>query len=264
MLRISVFVEGDVVLEAKRHIKYFIFFAAIFFMTIGALPASADIIYDHFDDGILDSAWKISLDNVSGWAYAETGSELVVTDIIPIDGYNKWAMVTLTQSCDPLSDFIVDFDFSWDSGGSNRAMQSIILSLFDSNGGIIASAGYIDAYTDTGGEKYAVAGSNYTFYSYLPLAGDASVAITRQNGGIVDIFWDDINLLSGTSNASLSSVSLAFSYYPLSGRSIFGTESVDLTADPPPIPTPEPGTMLLIGLGLLGIFVVRKLYSEKP
>jgi hypothetical protein len=248
---------------AKRHIQYFIIVAVIFFMSIGALPACADLIYDDFDDGILDSAWEVSFDNVSSWTYVETGSALVVTDIISeTDG---WATVTLTQNCDPLSDFWIDFDFSWDSEGSNKAMQQIILSLFDSNGEKFASVGYIDAWVYQRGEKYAAIG-NDTFasgYNTLPFAGSVNTDITRQDG-TMNILWDDINLLSGTSSVSLSSVSLAFSYYPLSGRSIFGTESVDLIADPPPIPTPEPGTMLLIGLGLLGIFVVRKLYSEKP
>jgi hypothetical protein len=247
---------------AKRHIQYFIIVAVIFFMSIGALPACADLIYDDFDDGILDPAWEVSFDNVSSWTSAETGSELVVTDIIP-EAYNQWATVTLTQGCDPLSDFWVDFNFSWDSEGSNRAMQKIILSLFDSNGEKFASVGYIDAWVGSRGEQYASIGSSpfVSGYNTLPFAGSVTADIAQQDGNI-NILWDDISLLSGTSSASLSSVSLAFSYYPYSGGSIFGTESVDLIADPPPV-VPEPETMLLIGLGLLGIFIGRKTYSEK-
>lgn len=254
-----VFVEGDKALRAKRHINYFIIVAALFFMNIGALPAFANLIYDDFDDGVLDSAWDISFDNVSSWTYAETGSELVVTDIIP-ETYNQWATVTLTQYCDPLSDFWVDFDFSWDSEGLSIAMQNIKLSLFGSNGEKIVSVGYIDAWVGAGGRKYAEVGGDSIQYSYLPLVGDASIAITRQNGSIVNVLWDDINLLSGTSSVPLSSVSLEFSHFPSIYGSIFGTESVDLIADPPPVPTPEPATMLLIGLGFLGIFIGRKLY----
>ena len=184
--------------------------------------------------------------------------------------YREHITVTLTQDCDPLSDFLVDFDFSWDSEGSYSAMQRIILSLFDSNGEKIASVGYNDAWVRQSGEIFAAIGRD-TFtsgYNTLPFADSAAVDIVQYNGDL-NILWNDINLLTGASDAPFSSVSLAFSYYPYSGGSIFGTESVDLIADPPsdelepPVPTPEPGTMLLIGLGLLGSFIGRKIYSKK-
>ena len=45
--------------------------------------ALADVIlYDHFDDGVLDPAWEVVFnENVCGWTYSEELSNLHVTEI---------------------------------------------------------------------------------------------------------------------------------------------------------------------------------------
>jgi len=245
--------------------KIFIIVVAAFFLSITAIPSFADtLLYDDFDDGDLDTAWNVSYINASGWTYEESGTELTVTDIVPINDF-EWAGVRLTQTIDPLADFIVDFNFSWDSEESLTAMQKISLSLLNEKNYIIASVGYRDDRVGAGGGEVASAGKNYiwTGYDTLPLSGLASANITRHDGNI-DILWDDVNILSGTADSLLCSVAIEFWYYPYSNGSIFstfGTESVDLVSDPPSSPVPEPIAIILLGIGLLGIFASRKIYS---
>lgn len=266
---VSVFIrcKRSLIVKSKICLRIFILLMAVFFLSITALPSFADsLLYDDFDDGVLDSAWNVTYYNATGWNYEESGTELVVTNITPIDDYS-WAGVILTQGIDPLADFIVDFKFSWDSEESLNAMQKISLSLYDSNNKKVASVGYYDAWVYSSGSKFASAGSSTAMsgYNTLPLNGFASTNIVRQDGNI-DIIWDDISMLSGTSDMLLSSVALEFWYYPYSNGStstfsFFGTESVDLISDPPSSPVPEPSTIILLGISFLGIFASRKVYS---
>ena len=38
------------------------------------------VIEDDFDNGVLDPAWEVTLEDATGWEYAESGTELTVTD----------------------------------------------------------------------------------------------------------------------------------------------------------------------------------------
>lgn len=228
---------------------------------ISVLRAQADVVvYDHFDNGVLDPAWSISLQDSTGWTYIESGTSLDVTDINPTviypDSNGTWAKVVLSQDFTPLTDFRVDCDFSWDSENSNKAMQSIYMELYDIYGNLLSQFGYVDAWVAHRGGSYASAGeNNYSSDSdTLPYNGSASVDISRV-GSNITVLWDGIEIVSGEADNPLSRVDVRFLYYAYDGpggHSFFGTESIDLVKIEG-TPVPLPCTLLLFGSGLAGI-----------
>ena len=138
-------------------------------------------VYDHFDDSTLAPAWSVSFVNSTGWSYAESGTNLTVTDIAPtvINGSssNIWAQVILSQTFDPLADFNVDFDFSWTSGGSMNPMQTVGIHLYDSASNQIAAAEYRDSWVLLRGEKRAIAGGNSFASGNNTLPYDETVSV---------------------------------------------------------------------------------------
>jgi len=244
-------------------IKSVIFSAVVLLLFLSLTPAQADILYDHFDYDKnyfeQKSGWQPSGSN---WVYDVSGSYLTVTDIT--SSGNSYSKVTLSQNFTPLSnDFSFDFVFSWDSENSNNAIQTIYLSLY-SDTTLIAKVGYLDAWTGRNGTMYAsVAGNsepNYNTTTYLSSSGDASVSIDRIDDSITIVWGEggsEINLKSGYSNASVNKAVLEFGYYTATGA-FFGTESVDLVADPVPTNVPEPATMLLLGFGLAGLAGLKR------
>ena len=117
------------------------------------------VLEDHFDDGVLDSAWEVSfVGNALGWSAVESGTNLTASDIQPLGVYcdtgcNNWAYVTLTRNVPPLGDFHVEIDFSWDSAGNNSAQQLLMLELLDANGSRIAFLMYRDAWLCCSGSQ---------------------------------------------------------------------------------------------------------------
>ncbi len=213
-------------------------------LTLGLFNAANaygdQVVYDHFDDGVLDSAWDIVLEYADGWTYSESGTLLTVTDISPTfinpdPNGTIWAIVRLTQSCAPLGDFQVEFSFSWDSEGDNRAMQLVWVSLYAVNGDLVARGGYCDGWVGHRGCKYAdICGSTWhSGTDTLPLFGNASVGIDR-NGDLVTVSWDGTPVFSGVCALPVEDVEVSFQYfaydYQYQGQttSFFGSESVDV------------------------------------
>lgn len=122
-------------------------------LTATAMATGALMVDDHFDNGILDPAWTVTLQNVSSWNYIETGSDLLVHDIVPINSNTEWSTVTLSRQFSPVTDFFVDFDFAWDSGGLKTAMQYVNIGLYDETGRKLTSVWYFDAWSDKAGEQ---------------------------------------------------------------------------------------------------------------
>lgn len=226
--------------------------------------AATTTIYDHFNDGVLDPAWAVGFDLSTGWSYNESGTNLTVTDIastvIWSSIYGPAGTVTLSRTFAPLSDFAVDFDFSWMSEGSVLPMQFVGIHLYDSVGNEIAAAQYYDGWIDLRGAKSATAGGHtlYPTYDTLPFDGAASVDISRV-GDNVDVLWDGASLVSGTSSLLLSRVDLTFGYYAHSsfrGTAFFGSESIDLIRiqGDGPYAIPAPAAILLgaLGAGMVG------------
>jgi hypothetical protein len=239
------------------------------------LHATTTVIDDHFDNGILDTAWSVSLQNATGWTYNESGTNLNVSSIVPtvVDtgAGGPWATVTLSQAFTPLTDFNVDFDFSWASSESLRPMQSVGIYLYDSIGNQISVVAYQDSWVGNRGSKYANAAGNPFFPgpNTLPVDGTASVDISRL-GNNLNVLWDGTSLVSGTSSSLLSRVDLVFRYYAYNGPagvSFFDSESIDMVkiqGEPSQEASrvPEPATMLLLGLGLMGLAGVRRKFKK--
>ena len=219
-------------------------FSSMVMVLCVALSANAAVILqDHFDDGVLDPTWSVSLVNASGWTYNESGSELIVTDIMPtlVDPY--WGKVILARSFSSLGDFHLDFDFSWDSHDSLDGYQIVYVTLYDSSHNVIAFAGYQDPWHTSTGQKVLVIGADHEHHGanyqnpsdyYLsalngismPQAGSAQIKITRL-GGYLQFFWDGDLLLSGFADTPVSRMDIQF-WYVIWGNSFFGTETVDL------------------------------------
>ena len=202
---------------------------AIELLMFGAagMADTVTVISDHFDDNMLDPAWSINFHQATGWTYTESGTTLNVTDIAATEP--GWASVSLTQDFAPLSDFNIDFWFSWDSEGSTRAMQNVLVQAYGQTGKIIA-AGYSDGWVSNYGAKYGEIGGTSidTGPDSLPDSGSALVNISR-TGNVIDIRWNDDLLLSGSSDDFISRIELVFSYrvFDEGITSFFGNEAID-------------------------------------
>jgi len=204
---------------------------AIELLMFGAagIASPVTVISDHFDDSTLDPAWSINFYQATGWSYTESGTTLNVTDIASTEP--GWAFVSLKQDFTPLSDFNIDFWFSWDSEGSTRAMQNVLVQVYGQTGKITA-AGYSDGWIPNYGAKYGEIGGTSidTGPDSLPGSGSALVNISR-TGNVIEILWDGVLLLSGASDDFVSRIELVFSYrvFDEGGiSSFFGNEAIDL------------------------------------
>ena len=150
--------------------KESMFLKIICVLLVYCLPVTAHaavVLSDDFDSGALDPDWSVSFQDavVDGWTYAESGTELTVTDITPTvinpGGGGTWAVVTISRDIVPVNDFSVDFRFSWDSkdpstgSRSTWATQNLYMTLYDDTGAAIVLAGIHDAWGAWTGEKYA-------------------------------------------------------------------------------------------------------------
>lgn len=206
---------------------------------LSALAKGDVVLLDDFDGVTLNPQWSKSYQNVVdpywNYSFSTISSNLTVSEILPDNnnsgGGGTWSKIILSRNdFDPLGNFTVTCNFSWDEEGQDNAMQNLWFQLYDDSNNLIAQAGYYDPWCLHEGSKYAVIGLESTEYDYPPLAGDASVIISRE-GSDVNVYWDDQLVLTGTNDSPFSRIDIAFYYYPNvnpSCQSIFGTESVDL------------------------------------
>lgn len=209
------------------------------------------IIYDDFDDGVLDSAWNVSFENATGWSYVESGTTLSVTDI-SIDSLDeRMSSVYLGQDVSLPSDFFVEFSLSWDSSGLDSAMQNVIVSVMN-NGQGVAYGGYHDCWVQFEGERFGGIGDDQFLSGMgsMPYSGQGVVKIERVSGEL-SIFWNSELLISRPNTTLIDEVRIDFNKYTWP-TATFETVSVDYISV-----VPEPGTMLLFGLGAL-IFRIRR------
>jgi len=230
------------------------------------LPAHASIILaDDFNDGTLDPAWSITFEGATGWTYTESGTNLTVTDIQDPTDDVDYGKVILSQSFTPLTDFQVDFDFSW-TEADLTAIQDIRISLYDADGYLFANGGFHDPWSKYQGGKLAWISGGDSFWDGFfgntgsdRLNGTVSLDISRI-GSDVNILWNGSNLVSRTYTASLSRVDVEFWTYYFTAKqgwptSSFGSESVNLVRveGQAATPIPEPSTYLLFVISICGI-----------
>jgi len=214
----------------------------IFIVCIFASGVSAGVIFsDDFDDGVLDSAWNVSFNNVISWTYTEAGTTLTVTEITmdpSVTGIVPGA-VTLSRNVGSLSDFTVDCGISWDAEGLDSRIE--VLSIYLMSGGQqVAYIAYDDSWVQTTAEKEARIIDDPDYYhsgqGSLPYAGSAVLTITRSQG-LMKFYWDGELVHSLYNDTLIDEVAIQFrrsSYY----ASTFGTLSVDyIEVSEPTVPS---------------------------
>ncbi len=236
--------------------------ASIVWVCLFAPVATGSILHEDFDDGVLDPAWTVTFNpDVDSWSYGESGTDLTVTAIDP----QTWGTeprdhprpaVTLARSVDPVGDFQVYFDLSWDSQDDVQAMQWAEVRLLDGQGGIVASCGYLDAWVLYPGKQYSKIGGSSLATGYpQPGASSAAVELIR-TGEDVEILWNGSSIFSGTAHAAVEQVELKFTSFAYSGdlgTAFFGTIAVDRVSM-----IPEPAALSLLALGSLAIIRRRR------
>lgn len=187
------------------------------------------------------TGWDIRLRNATGWEHTVSDDKLIVTDIYPstqnIGNENTSAIVGISHHFDPLADFDIEFDISWDSEDSETGLQStnavqgLIIRVYGDNDKQIALAGYEDLWLDAQGRKAAAVGSEKIDQSKdaLDFSGSAKINISRA-GNEVHVIWDGEMLISGIDDNLLFGVDIQFYLYPQNipdQKSFFGTATID-------------------------------------
>lgn len=225
-------------------------------MSLIVSAANAAVLYDDFDDGVLDSAWVFTNANVADYTYVESGSQFALTGMNDAaDG--KWTNLYVGQDITPTNDFHLDFVQTWnqDSVADNPWAKLWLYSggalvgyfgIEDYNGGTYGNS---NVYTGAGG---LIVGDELTSSSgtldwdvdrvgdqmSISLNGNAITTVTEARA------IDEVFMVFQAKYMYLGSVGFDWS----NGSPTMGVDLINMT--------PEPATMMLLGIG--GLLIRRK------
>lgn len=196
-----------------------------------ALNAAAEVVvYDHFDDGVLDPAWEVVFNEFAcGWTHAEEASELNVSEICHDGSALDWAIVSLIRTCAVPSDFSVAWKFDWNTPyGLPDTMQALYLVLYDETGAAITYVGFNDSWVLYQGQKVAWIRGTDGYQSgagSLPWSDAATVVVYRV-GDVITCKWDGEVIFEAPEATPVASIGLRFYYTYYGGTSTSIDESV--------------------------------------
>ncbi len=216
-------------------------FAGFACLTLSSTDASAQnqpIFSDHFDDGVLDPAWNVTLKSSDGfantvdWDYDEsatTASWLTVREIITTtSNTSDWPWVELLQDVPPLGDFNIKFRISWESVPFiEPIVQRLEVDVWDGNQTpIIRATGYNDSWGNDTGTAVSVVPGCCLAPSSLPAAGSGDFEIDRT--GSTFTFSLDGNVLHVGPVSTLNAEKISLNIRSFEGGGAeFGTLAVD-------------------------------------
>jgi len=246
-------------------------FLAVLLIGFWVMPVKADIaVDDDFSSSIIDAAWNISFFNMKkgekDWNYLLDRSNLVVKKINDRSDDIQWSAVILSQTFNPLTDFNVDIDFSWDIMQGKRkkrnAVQRFYVNLYDTGNSLISSVGYKDTSINRTGDKVVLLKDGSFTAKAHGSNGKESINLQR-NGDALDVYWNDVNVLSGTSSGDLGRIDVLFTYSKKRRQGVssyFGTESIDsIRVSAPVVPEPVSSVLFVVG----GAFLAGRLYYKR-
>ena len=221
------------------------------------LTALAEVIvYDHFDDGVLDPAWEVIFNEFAcGWTYVEGQSNLHVTEICHDGELGDWAIVSIRRPCLAPTDFYVSWRFAWDSHDQLYSRQVAYLFLYDEAGDWIAYTGYNDAWISWRGQQVANIRDSEPYFSghnTLPHAATAMITVNRV-ADMITCKWDNEVLLEAPHSAPLGSIGIRFYYMWAAAEETVIDESVDFIRVTDSVVTAAPDAMSYSGPVLAGI-----------
>jgi len=246
-------------------------FLAVLLIGFWVMPVSADIaVDDDFNASSIDAAWNISFFNMKkgekDWNYLLDRSNLVVKKINDRSDDIQWSAVILSQTFNPLTDFNVDIDFSWDIMQGKRkkrnAVQRFYVNLYDTGNSLISSVGYKDTSINRTGDKVVLLKDGSFTAKAHGSNGKESINLQR-NGDALDVYWNDVNVLSGTSSGDLGRIDVLFTYSKKRRQGVssyFGTESIDsIRVSAPVVPEPVSSVLFVVG----GALLAGRLYYKR-